>query len=169
MEMSGSDNIVMTPERLPLIFRTILRVQHIFLRFFKPLTLGVRAVVIDGNGHVFLVRHSYTPGWHLPGGGVEPGETACQALVRELAEEGNIALSGAPELIGIYLNRYVSRRDHVLVYVVRHFRQSGPPDPNWEIREAGFFPRDALPDGVTRGTRARLEQVFDGAPGAPLW
>src|SRR5438045_1160338 len=66
------------------------RVLHFFWQFQRGLTLGVRAVVIDRDGRIFLVRHTYVSGWHLPGGGVEPGETVAQALARELREEGNI-------------------------------------------------------------------------------
>src|SRR5215218_8967470 len=70
----------------------IRRFLHVYWRFARGLTLGVRAIVVDGQGRVFLVRHSYVAGWHLPGGGVEAGETLMTALARELAEEGNIVL-----------------------------------------------------------------------------
>ena len=43
------------------------RVMHLYWRFARAMTLGVRAVVIDGQGRVFLVKHSYVSGWHLPG------------------------------------------------------------------------------------------------------
>src|SRR5947207_4472519 len=88
---------------------------HVYWRFARGMTLGVRAVVLDGDSRVFLVRHSYVAGWHLPGGGVEVGETFREALRRELAEEGRIELSGEPALQGIFLNSHVSRRDHVAV------------------------------------------------------
>ena len=44
------------------------------------MTLGVRAVVLDGENRVFLVKHCYVSGWHLPGGGVEVGESFLDAL-----------------------------------------------------------------------------------------
>ncbi len=78
-------------------------------------------------------------GWHLPGGGVDFGETMEQAMRRELKEEGEIDLTGEAVLHGIFLNSHVSRRDHVAVYVVRHFRQDRLPQPNREIIECGFF------------------------------
>ena len=89
------------------------RLFHFYWRFARGLTLGVRAVVIDGTGRVFLVKHSYVAGWHLPGGGVEAGETLMTALTRELREEGNIELGEPPDFFAIYFNRRASWRDHV--------------------------------------------------------
>ena len=72
------------------------RIFHLYWRFARGMTLGVRAVVLDADARVFLVKHSYVAGWHLPGGGVEVGETFGDALRRELAEEGRIELIGEP-------------------------------------------------------------------------
>jgi 8-oxo-dGTP pyrophosphatase MutT (NUDIX family) len=149
----------------PLIRRLI----HFYWRFSRAATLGVRAMVIDGSGRVFLVKHSYVAGWHLPGGGVETGETVLEALTRELAEEGNIQLIGQPALHGIFFNRRISRRDHVMLYIVRDFRQDGLPVPNYEIVEHGFFAPAALPEDTSRATRARIAEVFDGVPLSELW
>jgi 8-oxo-dGTP pyrophosphatase MutT (NUDIX family) len=118
---------------------------------------------------VFLVKHSYVAGWHLPGGGVEVGETLMTALTRELSEEGNIELSEQPEFFAVYFNRRASRRDHVALYVVRAFHQSKPPEPNHEIIAHGFFAPDALPEETTRATRARIAEVLDGRTIVELW
>ena len=133
------------------------------------MTLGVRAVVLDGENRVFLVRHTYVPGWHLPGGGVETGETLVAAMAKELKEECNIVAEGPMALHGVFFNRNASPRDHVAVYVVRAFRQTAPRLPDREIAEAGFFPLDALPERTTRATRARLAEVLDGAPVPQHW
>jgi ADP-ribose pyrophosphatase YjhB (NUDIX family) len=145
------------------------RLLHLYWRFTRGLTVGVRAVVVDAEGRVFLVKHSYVSGWHLPGGGVEPGETLVAALARELREEGNIELIGPPELYAIYWNRRIAWRDHVALFVVRTFRQSAPPQPNREIVAHGFFAPDALPDGATVSTRARVAEVLGGRGAAEIW
>lgn len=147
----------------------IARLLHFYWRFARGMTLGVRGLVIDGAGRILLVQHSYMRGWHLPGGGVEPGETMLGALTRELAEEGNIRLVGAPRMHGIFFNRRASRRDHVAVYVVDDFRQDGPFQPNREITVAAFFALDALPNDTTAGTRARIAEVLGGAPVSAHW
>jgi len=147
----------------------IRRLLHFYWRFSRAMTLGVRAVVIDGDGKVFLIAHSYVSGWHFPGGGVEPGETLITALKRELHEEGNIELTGPPQLHGVFFNNRVSRRDQVALYVVRAFRQTAPPRPNREIVAHGFFAPDALPDGTTRATRERLAEVLAGRAAAEFW
>jgi 8-oxo-dGTP pyrophosphatase MutT (NUDIX family) len=145
------------------------RMFHLYWRFARGMTLGVRAVVLDPNGKVFLVKHSYVSGWHLPGGGVEVGESFGDALRRELLEEGRIEVLDEPVLHGLFFNRHVSRRDHVAVYVVRDFSQDRPPEPNREIVATGFFDAAALPAETTEGTRLRISEVLDGKAPIANW
>ncbi|MCP3459925.1 MULTISPECIES: NUDIX domain-containing protein [unclassified Bradyrhizobium] len=145
------------------------RVFHSYFLLARGMTLGVRAVVLDRDNRVFLVRHSYVNGWYLPGGGVDLGETMEAAMRRELKEEGDIDLTGGAALHGIFLNSHVSRRDHVAVYVVREFSQERLPEPNREIIECGFFASSALPEGTTPGTRLRIAEVLEGRPPIATW
>ena len=64
---------------------TLRRLLHVYWRFARAMTLGVRALVIDEDGRIFLVKHSYVSGWHLLGGGVEAGETLARAVARDCA------------------------------------------------------------------------------------
>jgi ADP-ribose pyrophosphatase YjhB (NUDIX family) len=133
------------------------------------MTLGVRGVVLDDRNQVFLIRHTYVPGWHLPGGGVETGETALDALGRELREEACITIDETPRLFGVFFNNRISWRDHVLVYVIRRFTVLEVKRPDREIAEAGFFPLDRLPDGTTGATRNRLAEILEGQPPSATW
>jgi 8-oxo-dGTP pyrophosphatase MutT (NUDIX family) len=145
------------------------RFLHLYWQFARGMTLGVRAVVLDGGNRVFLVKHSYVGGWHLPGGGVEVGETFRDALRRELAEEGWIELLGEPVLHGLFFNSHVSRRDHVAVYLVRQFQQDRLPEPNREIVACGFFAANALPVETTEGTRLRISEVLENKQPISTW
>jgi len=149
--------------------RITTRLAHIGFLLHRPMTLGVRGIVIDGAGAVLLVKHSYVAGWHLPGGGVEPGETCETALAREIREEANVVVEPPTLLHGLFFNANISRRDHVAVYVIRRFRSLGEHEPDREILEARFFSSEALPEDTTRATRARLAEVFEGRPAAALW
>jgi len=142
---------------------------HLWFRFSRGMTLGVRAAVLDPDGRVFLVRHSYVPGWHLPGGGVEIGQTFRMALETELREEGNIRLTGEPALVGLYNNGPASPRDHVALFLVRDFVQDGPRLPDREIVECGFHPLDRLPEETTPGTRRRLDEIAGRCAVDPYW
>jgi ADP-ribose pyrophosphatase YjhB (NUDIX family) len=152
-------------------FRERLRSRLLHWSFLaaRPMTLGVRAIVISAEDEVLLVRHGYVSGWHFPGGGVEVGETCVESVTRELEEEACIVVGESPVLHGLFFNAQSSRRDHVAVYVVRNFRVLGERTPDWEIREARFFPRSALPEGTTKATRARLAEIFDAAPISDRW
>jgi len=145
------------------------RIFHLYWRFARGMTLGVRAVVLDRDNRVFLVKHSYVSGWHLPGGGVEVGETFGDALRRELVEEGRIEVLGEPVLHGLFLNSHVSRRDHVAVYLIRNFSQDRLPEANREIVACGFFEANALPVETTQGTRLRIAEVLESREPISTW
>ncbi|MFG1424895.1 NUDIX domain-containing protein [Roseixanthobacter glucoisosaccharinicivorans] len=146
---------------LPLL-PLIRRVRH-------GLTLGVRTIVMDEARGVLLVRHSYTPGWHFPGGGVDVGETTEDAARRELMEEAAVTAEGPLVLHGLFFNPRVGGRDHVACYLVPRFSFEALPGPNLEIREVRFFPRDALPEDVTASTLRRLAEIEGGQPPDPRW
>lgn len=132
------------------------------------MTLGVRVIAQNDDGQVMLVRHSYVPGWHLPGGGIEAGETAIDVARRELEEETGLVCASAPELISVHFNA-AHRRDHVLLYRVKDVGMARIHTGDREILEARFFPLDALPDGTTVSTKQRLAEVFEGQPASANW
>lgn len=138
-------------------------------RLRHGLTLGVRVIATDGEGRVLLVRHSYAAGWHLPGGGVDAGESAEQAARRELAEETGAVVDGPLHLHGVFFNPKVGGRDHVVCYRATCTRRNGAWAPNLEIRAADFFPPDALPDELSPATARRLAEWRQGLAPAHMW
>jgi len=132
------------------------------------MTLGVRAIVENGAGEVLLVRHTYVDGLFLPGGGVERGEPAEDALKRELVEEAGVDMVEAPELLGIFSNHRVFPNDHVLLYRSTEW-QSVPATSRGEIAELVWTnPRD-LPEDATPGTMRRLLAVYSDGPAGLYW
>jgi ADP-ribose pyrophosphatase YjhB (NUDIX family) len=137
-------------------------------RWRRGVTLGVRGIACDEAGRVLLVRHTYVDGWHLPGGGVERGETAAEAVLREMAEEGGVEGVGAPTLLGFYSNHANFPNDHIALYRIQAWRPCATRSEG-EIAERGFFAIDALPETVSKGTRRRLSEVFEGAAASDHW
>jgi ADP-ribose pyrophosphatase YjhB (NUDIX family) len=141
---------------------------HAWFRTTRGLTLGVRGLVLDRQGRVLLIEHTYIHGWHLPGGGVERGETAEQALSRELVEEAGVALTGPAQLVSIHNHDRHHRGDQVLVYRCEAW-EACPPTSRGEIHQCGWFDPQALPEGTTAATRARIREALAGEPAHPLW
>ncbi|MEQ5789336.1 NUDIX domain-containing protein [Erythrobacter sp. NFXS35] len=144
-------------------------VLHLFFMVTRGLTLGVRAVVRSDDGKFLLVRHTYTRGWHFPGGGVERGETAESALSRELRQETGLSLTGAALLHGAFFNAGISRRDHVLVYICDASGSLLEEPRSIEIAEVGYFDFHDLPAGTDLGTVRRMNEILEGAPPTATW
>ena len=149
--------------------RILTRLRQSYWRMSRPLTLGAQGCVVDPDGRILLIRHTYRPGWHFPGGGVEKNETVETALARELKEEAGVELIGRPRLIGIYANFRYFPSDHIALFLVEQWRQPVPPKPNWEIRDHGFFAVEQLPEDTHPATRARIAEIRSAGVLSELW
>jgi 8-oxo-dGTP pyrophosphatase MutT (NUDIX family) len=132
-----------------------------------PVAFGVSAVLTDVDRRVLLVRQRYSPGWHLPGGGVERGEPPADAIVRELEEEVGLQSSGTPVLLGLYTRTVGMATNVVALYRV--------PDaqiafrPNAEIAEILWADMSAPPEDATPATLRRFAEFTGRAPASSYW
>ncbi|MEN3792029.1 NUDIX domain-containing protein [Fulvimarina sp. MAC3] len=149
--------------------KIVRRLMHLGFLAARPMTLGVRVAAFDDASRLFLVRHTYVPGWYMPGGGVDAGETVEAAARRELGEEANIEAPQGLRLMSVHFNTSSSRRDHVIVYRADGVVQTEPKTPDREIAESGFFPVNDLPADMTEATRRRVGEICHGAPPDPYW
>ena len=130
---------------------------HFYFLLTRPLTLGVRAIIRNEQGQILLVKHTYFHGWHLPGGGVETGETCEAALERELAEEVGIEPIKMTPARVIH-NSTASKRDHVIFYAIDEWRQNPNHQPSpLEIESVIWFSECDLPQDLAPDSAQALE------------
>ncbi len=133
----------------------------------SPVAFGVHAMLIDRDGRVLLVRHSYIGGLSFPGGGVNRSEPPERAILRELQEEIGSVRGDTPILIGIFTRRTGWATNVVVLYrmmnVEVEFR------PNLEVREILFVDPANPPPETTAGTRRRLAEFVGKSPPSPFW
>ncbi|MGH8908685.1 MAG: NUDIX domain-containing protein [Egibacteraceae bacterium] len=142
-------------------------VRSCYWRIAKPASLGVRAIITDGE-NVVLVRHSYTCGWYLPGGKVTRTETVLDALWRELDEElGLDPPQTPPQLLGLYASTREAKRDHIAVYIVNGGATGGAL--GMEVLDRQAFLLDDLPADLSPGTARRLAEFNGIRPIGHTW
>lgn len=144
------------------VFRLYMSVRALW----APVALGVAALVTDDQGRVLLVRHSYSPGWRLPGGGVGRGEPPAHTILRELGEEVGLC-GGSADFVSLH-----SRKAGWVTNVVALYRVTGGRvnfRPNLEIREICFADPRQPPDGTSPATLRRLAEFTGEVPLSPYW
>ena len=144
-------------------------ILHTYFLMRRGLTLGVRAIVRSNGGKFLLVRHTYTPGWHFPGGGVEKGQTAEHALRDELRQETSLKVIGKPVMHGVFYNDIVSKRDHVLVYFCDVPEGLLAKAASLEIADIGYFSFEDLPPDTDPGTARRIQEIVTFAEISEIW
>ena len=140
------------------IRKLIYRLAKIYWRITRPITVGVRIMMIKDN-KVLLVKHTYQDRWYIPGGGVKKSERLDQAIRREVLEELGGEL-GAIELFGAYTNFFEYKNDHVVIFYSEEFLISGETDS--EIGEYRLFDLDKLPANISPGSKRRIEEYLKG-------
>ena len=132
----------------------------------RPLNMGVKLMLIQDET-ILLVKHTYQPGWFLPGGGVKRGEMIEQAAYREAAEEVGATLDHL-QFFGLYTGFQQYKSDHIAVFLSNKFSVAGPQD--YEIEAYHFFALDNLPPDTSPACQRRItEYLQKNASGYGLW
>jgi ADP-ribose pyrophosphatase YjhB (NUDIX family) len=141
--------------------RTAMRVAYAGLRtywfVFRPRVVGVKCVVTHEDD-VLLVRHTYgNRAWDLPGGTVRRRELPRDAAEREMHEELGRRFGDWISLGELFVN--TNHHDDNL-----HLFQARVDDRKLdlnltELTEAAWFPRDALPNDLSRYVRTIVRRV----------
>lgn len=141
------------------IARNIWRVLPYRARLFvirswqHKFTVSVVALVTDPEGRVLVLDHYLRPGssWGLPGGFIDPDEPAEEAVKRELIEETGL------EITNVQLIEVRTIRQHIEV-LFRAEAEGEPVLKSNEIRDAGWFEADSLPQDMYDHQRETIRQ-----------
>lgn len=140
------------------VYRLAYPLARLWWRQTAPVRIGVRAIVLDPQGRVLLVRHAYGyEGWSFPGGAPHRREALAQTAAREVWEETGVRCQ-VKRLLGVYDSFVEGKSDHVALFVCATEDTATQP-ASAEIAAAGFFDLAALPAGAASGARRRLAEM----------
>ena len=116
-------------------------------------------IELDDRGIVLVERRFPPPGWAIPGGFIEVGETAEAAAVREAREETGLDVT-LVELFGVYSDPTRDPRRHTLA-VVYIGRAHGEPRAGDDAADARAFTDANLPAPLAFDHGAILAAYFE--------
>lgn len=121
----------------------------------KAQVTGAHCIALTPEGRIILVYMRYAHGWHLPGGGRKPGESALENALRELREEIGATSMGSCELVLETESLWDYRSDNASIFLVRDIVYRAP----WslEIERVEEFAPDALPVDLSPRARSWIE------------
>jgi 8-oxo-dGTP pyrophosphatase MutT (NUDIX family) len=136
------------------LYRLAHHARRAWWRVRRPRRSSVAVIAFDGHGRVLLVRHSYGPPvWLLPGGGIDRGETAESAAIREIGEELGCGLT---DLTAIDVGEERIAGSHETRHVFAA-RLVGEPVPDMrEIVAVAFVDPEDLPERCGRRSRQQI-------------
>ena len=116
--------------------------------------LAVIVAVIE-NEKILLTRREDFEVWCLPGGGVEEGESAAQAAIREAKEETGIDVQ-LTRLVGVYSRIGGMDHDvHAVLFAAKPVGGALTPQPG-ETIEVRYFPFVEIPNELLFGHKRRI-------------
>lgn len=124
----------------------------------RQFTVTAGAFVFDDRGRILLLEHEFRPDsrWGIPGGFLDDREQAEEAMRRELREEVSLEVDDVQLLFA----RTLPRPRQVEIYFA--CTTKGDPTPSsFEIRQAGWFDPDELPDDLSRDQRRMIKRAID--------
>ena len=137
------------------IFKVIHSLQLIWWFVRRPTTRGAKCL-IEHDGRFLLVQLSYAHrSWTIPGGGVKRRETPEEGVRREVLEEVNIVLDDVV-FIGAYPSTRYFKKDTVYCFYSKRSNGDFTIDDE-EIRDAGWFRREELPEGYVPSVEYMFE------------
>ncbi|MGB1242502.1 MAG: NUDIX domain-containing protein [Chitinophagales bacterium] len=152
---------------IKVLLKPILLLRKLYWRLFRPTTVGVRAIVLNDKRQVLLVKHTYTNDWYLPGGKVDKNESLIVAVKRELKEEIGITQIEDIEQFYTYSNFFEYKSDYITVFIVQNFNSKNRI--HFEIEEFGYYGFEEIPINISKGTKRRLKEFFEGVVKEDLW
>lgn len=144
-----------------MLLRLLYPLARLYWYIFRPITFGVRVIIVDSQNQILLLKHTYLNGWMMPGGGVNYSESFDQAACREVMEETGVRID-KPNFMGVYKFNQEGKRDHIFVFwtKIKKFPKEFKKD-KLEIAEIKTFSMNNLPSDIIPGHLRRIQEYLN--------